>query len=136
MAASRTTPTLLVLVIRIGVSRGGGGVKSREAVKEGGLEAHTLYEPVEIFESATLLKIIIKTGRTHQIRSHMRFIKHPVIGDPVYGEPELDAKLLGENRPKRQMLHAGFTEFMLAGDKKISVEAPLPEDFKEAIKQL
>ncbi len=123
--------------IKIGVSKGGGGIKSRETVEEGGHEAHTIYEPVEVFDHATLLKIVIKTGRTHQIRSHMRFIKHPVIGDTVYGDGGLDEALFGAGKsPGRQMLHSAFTEFTLAGKEVISVKAPLPKDFEEAIKHL
>jgi len=70
-----------------------------------------------------------KTGRTHQIRVHMRYINHPVVSDPIYrGEKQ---KSLGMNR---LALHAYSITFRLPNGELKTVEAPLPADFKKVIK--
>lgn len=71
-----------------------------------------------------------KTGRTHQIRVHMRYINHPIVSDPFYsGKKE---KSLGM---KRLALHAYKITFTLPKGEKITIEAPLPTDFKKVIKE-
>ncbi|MCF8432677.1 MAG: RluA family pseudouridine synthase, partial [Melioribacteraceae bacterium] len=52
--------------------------------EEEGKHAHTFYEVIEEFEFASLIKLKLKTGRTHQIRVHLSHIKHPIFGDPTY----------------------------------------------------
>jgi 23S rRNA pseudouridine1911/1915/1917 synthase len=76
----------------------------------------------------TLVEVRIITGRTHQIRSHMRYINHPVIGDIDYGGPcAVDNKAV-----KRQMLHSHkITLTHPKTNKEIKFEAPLPKDIKE-----
>ena len=63
----------------------------------------THYETVEAFVAVTLLTIRLETGRTHQIRVHMAAIKHPCVGDPMYGADPVLAARLGLDR---QWLHA------------------------------
>jgi 23S rRNA pseudouridine1911/1915/1917 synthase len=123
-------------IVDLNLSSGGNGAKTREVVFSGGKQANTTYEPVEIYNCVTFLRIVIKTGRTHQIRAHMKYINHPVVGDPVYGNREMDLKVFGaENAPERQLLHARLMEFVLPLDnKKYSFTAPLPEDIKLALK--
>jgi 23S rRNA pseudouridine1911/1915/1917 synthase len=115
------------------ISKGGRGAKSRNVVKTGGMPAQTYYEPVEHFNGAVLLKIVIKTGRTHQIRVHMKFIKHACVGDPVYGNTDMDKKLFGDAAPKRQMLHAALMSFKDKNGAKTEIKAGLPDDFIKAI---
>jgi 23S rRNA pseudouridine1911/1915/1917 synthase len=71
----------------------------------------------------------LETGRTHQIRVHLRAIDLPVVGDPVYGVPD---KTLG-----RQFLHANRLAFdhPLTGER-IDVESPLPDDLAAYLGQL
>ena len=73
------------------------------AVVDGGRHSVTHYETLEAHRAATLLKIHLETGRTHQIRVHMAAIKHPCVGDPTYGADPVVAEKLGL---KRQWLHA------------------------------
>jgi 23S rRNA pseudouridine1911/1915/1917 synthase len=73
------------------------GTSARATVdKKFGKSAKTIYEPLEMMSKKTKLKVVIETGRTHQIRAHMKFIKHPILGDVAYGGAEA----------KRMMLHS------------------------------
>jgi 23S rRNA pseudouridine1911/1915/1917 synthase len=75
------------------------------------------------------LELYPKTGRTHQIRVHMRYINHPVVSDPLYrGSKE---KALGFDR---LALHAFSINFALPSGELQTIEAPLPSDFKNAVK--
>ena len=109
----------------------------RMAVREDGKEAVTHYRLRERFRSHTALECRLETGRTHQIRVHMAHLKHPIIGDPLYGgslrlpkgaSEELIAALRGF---KRQALHAEVLEFAhpVSGEM-IRCEAPIPEDMQ------
>ena len=78
------------------------------AVVRGGREAVTHYKVLEQFDSYTLLECVLETGRTHQIRVHMAYIGHSIVGDKVYGQKKerfnldgqlLHAKTLGFNNP-------------------------------------
>ncbi len=73
--------------------------------EKNGLEATTLYEPIKVYQDVTLLKIQILTGRTHQIRVHMKYIGNPLVGDQKYGNANSDllAKKYGLNN---YFLHA------------------------------
>lgn len=70
-----------------------------------------------------------KTGRTHQIRVHMRYINHPIVSDPLYKGSKENA--LGMDR---LALHAFSITFILPGGEIKTVESPLPADFKKALK--
>jgi 23S rRNA pseudouridine1911/1915/1917 synthase len=81
----------------------------RFAVVSGGRPAVTHYDTVEAFRAASLLDIVLETGRTHQIRVHMAAVHHPCVGDRLYGADPSLAERLGV---RRQWLHAarlGFT---------------------------
>ncbi len=78
------------------------------AVMTGGRDSVTHYETLEAFAHASLLEIHLETGRTHQIRVHMSAMRHPCVGDEMYGaDPTLSAKL----KLQRQWLHACELEF-------------------------
>ena len=73
------------------------------AIVDGGRHSVTHYETVEAFRSTTLLEVTLETGRTHQIRVHLAALRHPCVGDPLYGsDPALSARLCLD----RQWLHA------------------------------
>ncbi len=100
------------ITARLSETRRGENV--RTVVLTGGQSAHTLYEPVTQNKTTTLLKIILKTGRTHQIRVHMKHMGHPVVGDKIYGDLELDIKLAGPEDPQPgQRLHAFKVGFVM-----------------------
>lgn len=97
-----------------------------------GRKAVTHYEVVNEFKYASLLKITLETGRTHQIRMHMNYLGHPILNDELYGglrkspDPVLN-KLLATSG--RQLLHAGTLGFKLSG-KDFIFKSQLPEDMK------
>jgi 23S rRNA pseudouridine1911/1915/1917 synthase len=94
-------------------------------------EAITIYKVIKRFKNYTLLEVEIKTGRKHQIRCHLAFIGHPVVGDKLYCFK--DQKDPPET--KRQLLHSELLEIETPTGKK-TFKANLPEDFKNIINNL
>ncbi|HLL50572.1 MAG TPA: RluA family pseudouridine synthase, partial [Thermomicrobiales bacterium] len=105
--------------------------RQRMAVVRSGRPAVTHLRVVERFQDATLLEVSIETGRTHQIRVHLAFIGHPVVGDHVYGRARLaDAQL------QRQFLHASGLAFRLPDGTPVRFESTLPEELERTLSQL
>jgi 23S rRNA pseudouridine1911/1915/1917 synthase len=95
--------------------------------------AITEFKVIERKSNYTLLEVRIITGRTHQIRSHMKYINHPVIGDKQYGGPGT----IGVKRYERQMLHAHNITFTHPSTlKTVKFTAQLPDDMKEIFKSI
>ena len=113
--------------------------RKRMAATDGtGREAWTSYRVLERLRGATLLEAQLHTGRTHQIRVHFQHLGHPVAGDSTYGgrPNQRLAEFTGYTAP-RQMLHARKISFVHPRKKKkLSFEAPWPEDFRAALKAL
>ena len=104
--------------------------RQQMAVVENGKEARTHFKVLERFEKNTLVEVKLETGRTHQIRVHMKYIGYPLVGDPVYGV----RKVVGENG---QFLHAKKLEFYHPRTNEfMSFETELPDDFTQLIKEL
>ncbi|MGA2926051.1 MAG: RluA family pseudouridine synthase [Solirubrobacteraceae bacterium] len=90
-------------------------------------EARTHFEVLRALPAACLLRVMLDTGRTHQIRVHMQALGHPVCGDPQYGT----ASLYGL---KRQFLHAARLSFPHpVTDAAVDVHSPLPDDLERAL---
>lgn len=104
------------------------------AVMDSGKHAVTHYELLEAYRHASLLEVHLETGRTHQIRVHMAALKHPCVGDPLYGaDPTLGARLGLE----RQWLHAMGLGFVHPGTGEyVTFESTYPEDLQEALDRL
>jgi 23S rRNA pseudouridine1911/1915/1917 synthase len=114
--------------------------RKRMAVRDdhSGRAAHTSYRVLEKLNSATFVEAQLHTGRTHQIRVHFQFLGHPLVGDMTYGVRQNKnlTELTGYEAP-RVMLHARELSFVHPRTgKEMSFEAPLPEDFREALKLL
>lgn len=89
--------------------------------------AETNYKVIEECKNYSMVEVLPKTGRMHQIRVHMASIGHPVVGDRIYGKKDSKNAL---NETKRQLLHANILKFELFG-KKYEFLAPMPEDFEK-----
>ncbi len=114
--------------------------RKRMAVRDddSGRAAHTSYRVLERLNSATFVEAQFHTGRTHQVRVHFQFLGHPLVGDETYGARQNKqlTELTGYAAP-RVMLHARELSFVHPRtEKEMSFEAPLPEDFREALKFL
>ncbi len=117
-------------------------------IHRNGKEAITDYRVIEDFKKFSWVEFRIHTGRTHQIRVHMKEIGHPIACDPIYGDgkPVLVSGIRRafklsrneeEERPilNRLGLHASSLSFEFEG-KKIRLEAPLPKDLRATLQQL
>ncbi|MCH7972945.1 MAG: RluA family pseudouridine synthase [Bacteroidetes bacterium] len=112
-----------------------------------GKTATTLYDVITEYDFTSLVKLNLKTGRTHQIRVHLSYINHPVFGDPTYGGREL---VCGSSLPKiknrlhnllkimpRQALHAKTLGFIHPKKNEfVMFDSELPEDMKTLISKL
>ena len=107
------------------------GADYKMAVMDKGRHSVTHYSTLEAFVAATFLEIKLETGRTHQIRVHMSAIRHPCVGDLMYGaDPVLAAKLDLE----RQWLHAVRLSFMHpASGELMEFESAYPPDLRDAL---
>ncbi|MGY3265886.1 23S rRNA pseudouridine(1911/1915/1917) synthase RluD [Lysobacter sp. HA35] len=115
----------------------------RMAVRDDGKDAVTHFRLRERFRAHTLLECRLETGRTHQIRVHMAHLKHPIVGDPLYGGP---LKLPRGASPetietlrafKRQALHAETLEFVHpTTGEPVRCTAPVPADLRALVDAL
>jgi 23S rRNA pseudouridine1911/1915/1917 synthase len=112
-----------------------------------GKEAITFYEVAEAFRGFSLVRAMPKTGRTHQIRVHLSYIKHPIVADEIYGGKlvypwQLRDDPAGPTQPEepiigRTALHAYSIEFRHpTTGQMVRFEAPLPEDMRNLLEML
>lgn len=107
------------------------GAEWKMAIIEGGRASVTHYDTIEAHRAATLLKIHLETGRTHQIRVHMAAIGHPCVGDPLYGSDPGMAQRLGL---VRQWLHAVELGFVHpTTGEEVRFASPYPDDLAQAL---
>jgi len=103
--------------------------RKKMAVVGNGRPAQTRYQVVEYHNNHSLIEVSTMTGRTHQIRVHLAYIGHPLIGDTLYGKK---SQLLN-----RQFLHANYLGFHHpATNNWVDFSAPLPEDLQVVLDQL
>jgi 23S rRNA pseudouridine1911/1915/1917 synthase len=121
--------------------------RKKIAVTTSGKEAVTEYEVIEEFEYLTLLRLKLRTGRTHQIRVHLHHIGHPVFGDPTYGGRRILAEKAGKGLKQevqdllkiipRQALHAKTLGFLHPVTREeLRFDSELPEDMREVLDAL
>ncbi len=105
--------------------------RKRMSVVRDGRESMTEFRVLETFNDYALIEAFPKTGRTHQIRVHMAFVDHPVVGDTVYGRRKQGLKM------KRHFLHAASITFAQPDTgEPITVEAPLPTSLQAVLDKL
>lgn len=132
-----------MLVDRAILKQNDGTVKlSRE-----GKSAQTYFTTLDAFKQHTLVECRPVTGRMHQIRVHLAWLKAPITGDTLYGgkpfyissvKRGFNLKKMTEEQPliKRMALHAFSLEFNLLDGSNVHVQAPYPKDFQALIRQL
>jgi len=110
------------------------GADWKFAVVAGGRPSVTHYETLEAFRYASLLSVRLETGRTHQIRVHVAAVRHPCVGDPLYGaDPALSARLGLE----RQWLHAVRLGFVHPGTgEPVEYVSSPAHDLQRALERL
>lgn len=128
-------------VIEAPIARSRAQRKQMVVNSDGGRYAKSIYRVKEEFKlkegTVSLVEVEIETGRTHQIRVHMKAIGHVVIGDASYGKKTLNDKFRVNYGLKRQFLHAGELAFIPPGAKKIiRLVCELPDDLSSVLKKL
>ena len=112
-------------IINAPISRKEGSIIER-CTDENGAKAISHYEVIDVKNNLSLVKFILETGRTHQIRLHSKHIGHPIIGDTLYGSES--------NLISRQALHCHKISFIHPITKNnLELISPIPEDMKKAI---
>jgi 23S rRNA pseudouridine1911/1915/1917 synthase len=116
--------------------------RTRMAVVRGGRSALSLYRVKRSFNRFTLLDVELKTGRTHQIRVHLAWLKHPVVGDETYGggrdntiqDPKLKSQIRGLGR---HFLHAEKLAFAHpATGERVLFQSPLPAELSDLLSEI
>lgn len=95
-------------------------------VDANGKEAETYYKVLQTNGMHSLVELHPVTGRTHQLRVHLKYLGHPIVGDAVYGGEVAD----------RLYLHAGKLEIVLPSGERKTFEVPIPEEFKRNVEVL
>lgn len=102
----------------------------KREVMDDGQNSITHYEVLEEYGDASLVKLRLETGRTHQIRVHLSYMGSPIYGDSLYGKED-------DNFIMRQALHAHKLKFIHPKTKKeITLESPIPQDMKNLIDKI
>jgi len=110
------------------IGRDANNRKKMDVTSTNSKEAITHFKVLERYKDKTLIECILETGRTHQIRVHMKYIKHPIVNDPLYNNKKSDSY--------GQMLHAktlGFTH-PITGEY-MEFDSIMPEEFEKRIKE-
>ena len=108
--------------------------RKRIAVVPGGRRAVSHWQVLEELPGATLAEVTLETGRTHQIRVHLAWLRHPVAGDRAYGADPAMARRLGLERPFLHAWRLGFEHPVLG--RRIEVSEPLPAELERALARL
>lgn len=120
--------------------------RQRMAVVPGGRPAATQWQVLSRFDTLTLVRLLLRTGRTHQVRVHLASRGHPVFADAVYGGVEFAARLAPRDRQRMQgwlrelgrvALHAYRLAFRHPADgERLEFEAPVPADMERVLLRL
>ncbi len=134
LALVHGVPTSPLGTVEAPIGRDPRDRKKMAVTSRGGRPAVTHFRVLEDFETASLLEVELVTGRTHQIRVHMSYIGHPVVGDTTYGRKGRLERELGLSR---QFLHAYRLQFPhpVTGEP-LEFEEPLPEDLARPLELL
>lgn len=148
--AGRTMEKIYLAIVCGEISRDDGEIRAnierhpshrkRMAVTEdmGGREARTEYRVKQRLNTATLVEVILHTGRTHQIRVHFQHLGYPLFGDLTYGKRQTQRLTEATGiQPPRIMLHAWKLSFAHPRtERELGFEAPVPADMKKTLREL
>ena len=110
--------------------------RKKMGIVAGGREAFTSWRLEQSFTEVSFLKVVIKTGRTHQIRVHGQHIGHPLAGDEKYGDEQFNRRMRAIGL-RRMLLHAHMIEFVDPyDDEVITVSSPLDENVRAVLGHL
>jgi 23S rRNA pseudouridine1911/1915/1917 synthase len=101
------------------------------AVMQDGKPSVTHYETLEAFPSASLVEVVLETGRTHQIRVHFSAFRHPLVGDTMYGADPVLAAKVGLDRQWLHAMRLSFTHPTTG--EKVEFESSYPDDLRHAL---
>ena len=101
------------------------------AVMQDGKPSVTHYETLEAFPSASLVEVVLETGRTHQIRVHFSAFRHPLVGDTMYGADPVLAAKVGLDRQWLHALRLSFTH--PTSGEQVAFESTYPDDLQRAL---
>jgi 23S rRNA pseudouridine955/2504/2580 synthase len=105
-------------------------------VDSAGKPARSVFRPLAVSKTASLVEVKLETGRTHQVRVHAASLDKPIAGDDKYGDADFNRQLR-EVGLKRLFLHAQALRFQLTeGEPAIEVSAPLDEELKQVLHRL
>ncbi|MCZ6880752.1 MAG: RluA family pseudouridine synthase [Gammaproteobacteria bacterium] len=104
-------------------------------VDTAGKKARTYFVPQTFYREATLMSVVLATGRTHQIRVHAAHAGHPVAGDSRYGDSEFDRRM-ERKRLRRLFLHAQALSFTTPSGDELLLSAPLPADLTRVLDRM
>ena len=104
-------------------------------VDTAGKKARTYFVPQTFYREATLMSVVLATGRTHQIRVHAAHAGHPVAGDSRYGDSEFDQRM-ERKRLRRLFLHAQALSFTTPSGDELLLSAPLPADLTRVLDRM
>jgi 23S rRNA pseudouridine1911/1915/1917 synthase len=109
--------------------------RQRMTTLRGGRDAVSHFSVEQRFQKSTYLSCVIETGRTHQIRVHLAFIRKPIVGDIIYGTPK-SMEIAADLGLKRQFLHAWKLGFRSPDGEELEFTAPLASDLQMALDRL
>ncbi len=121
------------VIVDMPLKRDRNNINKSTIVDDGGKKSLSVLKVDKIFKDSTLLKISLKTGRTHQIRVHVATLDHPICGDTKYGDIAINKKMR-EKGLKRMFLHSSELSFFYK--QRHSFSAPLSRDLAEFIENL
>ncbi|MGH8278263.1 MAG: RluA family pseudouridine synthase [Gammaproteobacteria bacterium] len=129
----RGGPREVTLALQKNVLQSG---ERRVRVATGGKPSQTLFSPLQHYADASLMDVLIRSGRTHQIRVHAAALHHPVLGDDKYGDRDANRRLRAHGLT-RMFLHAARIAFVHpATGKRLEVSAPLEEALEVVLGRL
>ena len=103
-------------------------------VSNEGKASTSIFNPKKSYRDTTLMEVQILTGRTHQIRTQLAYLKHPIIGDSMYGDKHINEKFAQKYGLRRLFLHASRMVFELKG-KQYEMRAPLPKELNQVLQR-